>query len=67
MGTPSPFHNTSTTPMSFLGRYPSDWSQVPSWDGTPVPYKDPPVPGGGYTSVPGGGTPVPGGGVCLLR
>ena len=27
----SPSHNTSTGPMSFLGRYPNDGSQVPSW------------------------------------
>ena len=29
--TPSPSHNTSTGPMSFVGGDPSDWSQVPSW------------------------------------
>ena len=33
---PPPSHNTSTGSMSFLERYPSDWSQVPS--------------GGGYSS-----------------
>ena len=44
-GTPSPSHNTSTGPMSFL-RYPSDWSQVP--------------PPEGYPSTRLGGYPVPG-------
>ena len=40
-GTPSPSHNTSTGPMSFLG-VPSDWFQVPSLGG-----------GGGTPSFPG--------------
>ena len=37
-GTSSPFHNTSTGPMSFLGRYPIsipqyfNWSHVLSWE-----------------------------------
>ena len=39
--TPSPSHNTSTGPMSFLGGYPSDWSHVPAREypgwGTPWP------------------------------
>ena len=44
-GTPSPSHNASTGPMSFLG-YPSDWSKVPSGGGaTPVQL-------GGYPSPP---------------
>ena len=38
-GTPSPSHNTSTGPMSFLGGYPSDWSQVPSQGQVGVPHK----------------------------
>ena len=64
--TPSPSHNTSTSPMSFWGYpisipyfhwshvlsgggYPSDWSQVPSWE---IPQSQ--VGGGGQDRVPPG-------------
>ena len=67
-GTPSPSHNTSTGPMSFLWGtpvigprslprgYPSDWSRVPSW-GVPSPRWG--YPRTGYPQ-PGMGYPPPG-------
>ena len=69
-GTPSPSHNTSTGPMSFLGRYPSDWSQILP-GGTQVPvggeipwprqgYFSPRWGGGGLSQSQAGGTPVQG-------
>ena len=56
--TSSPSHNTSTRPMSFLGVYPSDWSQVPSW-GYPSPRWEYPIlrypPGQGRDTPPSQG------------
>ena len=54
-GIPSPSHNTSTGPMSFLGEYPSDWSQVKTGRemmGYPHPGQD----GEGYPII---GYPIP--------
>ena len=49
-GTPSPSHNTSTGPTSFLGGgYPSDWSQVRTGGGGVSPHDEgSPQPGMGY-------------------
>ena len=50
-GTPSPSHISSTGPMSFLGSYPNDWSQVPS-RGTPVSGRRSPLGRGTQSLVP---------------
>ena len=56
-GTPSPSCNISTGTTSFTGRYPSDWSQVPS-QGVP---QDGVSPGQGWdTPWSGMGYPPPG-------
>ena len=59
---PSSSHNTLASPMSFPGKYRSDWSQVP-FRGYPSPRHGVPQSQAECNHSQAGGSPVQGGGV----